>query len=737
MAGSFDLFRRNQRIALAALAIMAMIAFFVLPPFLQMGGGGGGGGGDPVVVSWKGGEFRQSGMERAVAMRSVVNRFLAESLAAAGGDPSRMNFLPDDERSVVRSTLLAREAAANGIVVSDAAINDFLGQFTNNLVRQDQFDEIISRLRLGPMGVSQHDLFEALRTALAAQGMQVLFQSGFSGDPPGWRWDYFRRLEQAATVEVVPVVAESLAGEVAAPSEATLKAFFERYKEDLPAARSPEPGFKEPHRAKFEYLVAKREAFEAEAAKNVTDEQIAAFYEKNKTSLFRAKRAEESKPEASKSEAKADGTSEAKADGEATPADAGATPAADPAPEPPAADADKKPEAATPAPSGAAAGGSRFTPVAFKQPQSEPAASPPAAAEAKPSAEPPAETPPVATADADKAAKDKVATEPEAAADFEPLEKVKDDIRKRLAGEAAEQRIDAVFTAVAGDMSRYAQDVALWQARHKDRGVAAPTPPDVDKIAKLQGLEAGRSELLTAEGAIASGPIGGSFELVADRSSRFGIRQQRWLDMIFASGAPSLRPVTSRDPEGNRYISWKTEDQPEFVPTFDVARKDVEHAWRIVEARSLARAKAEAIARQADASKQTLEAAAAAAGGLKAATVGPFSWLTQGTVPFGTAPSLSQPEGLSMPGEEFMQAVFGLQPGQTTVAFNEPRTVCYAIRSVSLEPAVEKLRERFVEERNDQRRLAMVAQRETSKAVGAWAENLENRYDLEWKREPR
>ena len=26
--------------------------------------------------------------------------------------------------------------------------------------------------------------------------------------PPGWRWDAFRRLEQGATVEVVPVVAE-------------------------------------------------------------------------------------------------------------------------------------------------------------------------------------------------------------------------------------------------------------------------------------------------------------------------------------------------------------------------------------------------------------------------------------------------------------------------------------------------------------------------------------------------
>jgi len=221
MAGSFDIFRRNQRVALAALAIMAMIAFFVLPPFLQLSGGGGGGR-DPVVVSWQGGELRESGIERAVAMRAVLNRFLAESAAASGRDPAQLGLLPDDERSVVRTAVLAKEAEANGVVVSDAAINDFLGQWTNNLVRQEQFDQIIGRLRVGPMGVSQHDLFESLRTVLAAQSMQMLFQSGFAGDPPGWRWDYFRRLEQSATVEAVPVVVETFAADVVAPSEATL-----------------------------------------------------------------------------------------------------------------------------------------------------------------------------------------------------------------------------------------------------------------------------------------------------------------------------------------------------------------------------------------------------------------------------------------------------------------------------------------------------------------------------------
>jgi len=743
MAGSFDVFRRNQRAALAALAIMAMVAFFVLPPFLQMGGGGGGGR-DPVVVSWQGGELRESGVERAVAMRGVLNRFLMESAAASGRDPAQIGLLPDDERSVVRTAVLAREAEANGVVVSDAAINDFLGQWTNNLVRQEQFDQIIGRLRVGPMGVSQYDLFETLRTVLAAQSMQMLFQSGFAGDPPGWRWDYFRRLEQSATVEVVPVVAETLAADVAAPSEATLRAFFEQYKDDLPAARSAEPGFREPHRAKYEYLVAKTETFEAAAAKEVTDAQIAEYYEKNKTSLFRAKPAAE-KPAADKPAADKPAADKAAGEKPAGEKPAGEKPAGEAQDAAPEAGKPVAPQAQEPASQPAPDKGSdvrrsRFSPVAFRQPAAAEARPAPGAANepATPAAEKDGkQESSAAEKKAEGAETEKKAAPPtDEAANFEPLEKVKDDIRKRLARQEADKRIDAIFSAIATDMTRYAEDFALWQAGGKDAGTAAPAPPNFDKIAATQGLEAGRSDLVTADQAVAAGPLGGSFELVPDATSRFGIRQQRWIDMIFGRGAPTLRPVTSRDVEGNRSISWKTEDQPEFTPTFQSARADVERAWRIVEARSLARKKAEDIVRQVG-EGQTLAAAVAAAPQLKAEKVGPFTWLTQGTVPLGTPPSLSQPEGISMPGEEFMQAVFGLEPGKATVAFNEPRTVCYVIRLDGLEPPLEKLRTRFMEARDDQRRLAMVAQRETSRAAAAWVEALEKRHALTWHREPR
>ena len=123
--------------------------------------------------------------------------------------------------------------------------------------------------------------------------------------------------------------------------------------------------------------------------------------------------------------------------------------------------------------------------------------------------------------------------------------------------------------------------------------------------------------------------------------------------------------------------------------------------------------------------------------GVEAATVGPFTWLTRGTAPFGSVPTISQPDGVQMPGEEFMRAVFALEPGQTAVAFNEPETICYAIRLAAYEPAEDTLRERFVDASTDPRRMAMLAEQETSDVRSRWLEGVEKRYGVEWKRDPR
>jgi len=711
MAGSFSFFRTYQRSLLVFVAILAMLAFFVLPPFLQMGNDYG--GGDPLVADWTGGEIREGGIERAVAMRSIINRFLMEIAATAGRDPAQLPLFPETEEQVVRTLLFAKEAAANGLMVSDTAINDFLSQWTNNLVRSEQFDEIISRLRLGPTAVSQHDLFEALRSELAARHMLILFQTGFSGDPPGWRWDYFRRLKQNATIEVVPVIVEKSADDVPLPSQQKLRGFFEKYKNDLPEARSAEPGFREPHRVKYQFLVAKAESFQAEAAKDVSDEQISEYYEKNKATLYRVKEPEGKEPETPDAQKKSAATDSGATD---TDTSADTKKSADPDSAPPDSAVDKPAEDKPAEDKGARSSNRPFTTVAFKQPADQ------------------SETP-----DKPAGAPSETSSQPDSPAEssekFEPLESVKETIREQLARVQANKKIDAIFTAVAADLTLYAEDYALWQAR-QTAGSEAPKMPDFDAIAKAQGLEAGLSELVTPGEAINAGPVGGSFEFVPDPGSRFGIRQQRWLEMIYGSGSMVLRPITSRDVQGNRYLTIKIEDQPEFTPSFEAARKGVERAWQIIEARGTARKRAEDIIEEASAKKQSLEATVAKRSDVKVRQVGPFTWLSQSASPMERPPFISQPDDLFIPGEELMRSVFGLTANQTAVAFNEPQTICYAVRLLSLTPTDTQLRERFLDARSDQQSLAMVAQGEFSAAFGDWVEGLEKRYKLDWKRPP-
>ncbi len=708
MAGSFDVFRKYQRSLLVAVAILAMLAFFVLPPFLQMGSNAS--YGDPVVVSWKGGSLRESELERAVAMQAAVNRFIMQSAATAGRDPSRLSLFPENEEAVVRTLLLAAEARENGVGVSDRAVNDYLSQVTNDMVRPEQLNGIIAGLRIGPMGVSQADLFSALRTDRAAWASLIMGQAAFSGDPPGWRWEAFRRLEQSAVVEVVPIDVRGLADEVPGPSEAVLRAFFDRFKERLPEPESREPGFREPHRVGVEYLVANRKKVEESVKAEVTDEAIAAYYEKNKERMFRAAKKEEPAKEDSKTE---DSKKQ------------------EPKKEDPAKNEPTTPESVKA--DGPAKEGDRVE-REVKRLDTDDAAKPAAAAAAdKPAAEGDAKS----TVDADKGASGGEAKESTPSSEeFEPLEKVKDRIRDDLVRERAEKKIDAIFTAAAADVTGYAEDLAVWRARGEGKA-AAPRRPDPEAIAKVQGLESGTTGMVSVRDAAEIAGIGRSFEFTPDPGSRFGVRQQSWLEMMFGRSSLLLRPATSRDVDGNRYLSWKIEDRPEFTPAFDEAKANVEKAWRIVEARELSRKKAAEIVRKAESEKATLEAAVAGRDDVKATQVGPFTFLTQGAAPLDAPAVLSSPKGLDLPGEAFMKAVFALEPGGTAVVFNEPETVCYCVRLVSYEPTADELRQRFLDGREDQARLVMVSQRQYQRQFGEWVGSLDKKYAVEWKRPPR
>jgi hypothetical protein len=756
MAGSFNFFRKYQRSMLVAVAVLAMLAFFVLPPFLQMGAGSS--SADPIVVSWKGGAVREDQLERAVALRTLANRFLMQAAATAGRDPSRLPAFPEGEELIVREMLLAKEAEKIGLTVSNTAINEFIAAWTNNMVRQDQLDGIIAGLRYGRTPVLAADLFESLRTALVARNTLLLFQTGFSGDPPGWRWDFYKRLEQSATIKAFPVEVENLATSIEAPSESELRAYFEKFKNNLPSARSPNPGFKEPHRVRYTSLMADQKEFEDEAEKTITEKDVKEFYETNKESRFRqsppdAPLTQESAPSPTddKSEVKAgkeSGEGKTLKDSPEAPSQPEQS-AKENAPKDSSEKKSKESrgqekDASQPLDSESSSTNhrTRVIPVTFqvkeetegtdssaKDASQQPEKAPVTGAAIPDSVEPPPADNPAATKENKEPAD---SSEPEMT--FQPLEEVAEQIRQEISRQRATETIDAIFSALAADVNAYAEDRALWIARGKD-GDKEPTPPDAMKIAEKQSLVAVESDWLTVNEAADSGGIGSSFEFVPDPSSRFGIRQQRWLEVMFGDGTIPLRPVTSRDAEGNRYFSWKQDDQEERVPAFEEARDNVEKAWRIVEARPLALEQSTSLVAKMNEkgfveslSKAELE---------KVQDIGPFTWLTQGAAGVNAAPVLSSPQGLAMPGNAMMQKVFATTEGKSVAVFNEPKTICYVIGVLAFQPPENELQNRFEGILGDQRRLSMVAQTAFAEVFMDWIAGLEKDLELTWNRDPR
>lgn len=472
----------------------------------------------------------------------------------------------------------------------------------------------------------------------------------------------------------------------------------------------------------------------AASTEAVTDDEIATFYEENKATLFAVPTGEDAatadEPKAVEPEIKA--ADEPKAE----PAPAG-EPAAEGTEEPQKADAEASP-AAEPGDSGRARRATRsIRTVAFmKQAEAAGDAEQPAETGASSTAvetatEPTADAAPAASAAADQPA---AATADNAAPSssepgVKPLAEVREEIRGQLGRQAADRKLGEIFDTIAGRIASYAEELDLAVAL----GNKPPAEPDLDAMAAEFGLDGLRSEFVSAAEAVAAGGIGTSFQL--SFSERFGVRQQRWIDMVFSPELPRWRPLVTRDIAGNRYLSWKSEERPAFTPPLAEVRPEVERVWRLMEARPLAKKRAEKLL--ADADGKSLAEAVAGQEGLEATTAGPFTWLTRGTAPFGSAPMLSDPDGVQMAGEGFMEAVFSLPPGGTTVAFNEPQTVCYAIRLVSLEPGEELLRQRFLDEAADPRRIAAVAETDVRGVYARWLADVTRRQGVEWQRPPR
>jgi hypothetical protein len=277
---------------------------------------------------------------------------------------------------------------------------------------------------------------------------------------------------------------------------------------------------------------------------------------------------------------------------------------------------------------------------------------------------------------------------------YEPLEKVQDEIREILARDKAVdelQRIMGEATAkLQAEYNRYGVKVA--QARELKK----PIPPAPEKLrgldwlAKEYGLTAQQTALLT-DREVLDLPVG---KAVDDQTGRMNVAQALFLALDL------YEPFLAKDITGDRYLVAKIEDQPKRVPTFDEARDKVAAAWKRIEAAKLAEKKAKELADELETSTQPFAEFFADKGYDVIPQTELFSWRSY----LGGMPGQGYPAGLGdIPelkniGEEFMQVAFGLKENEAAGLLNYDHTVAYVIRLHTRQYTEEQLKKLFLDE---------------------------------------
>ena len=348
------------------------------------------------------------------------------------------------------------------------------------------------------------------------------------------------------------------------------------------------------------------------------------------------------------------------------------------------------------------------------------------------------------------------AAEPEP--EYRSLEEVSDEIRRKLASQVAQDRLDEALEAVRGEITQYYQDRALWQAKLLDDPKApAPEFPDIESIAKEQGLSFGTVPEVDIFG-IEEYEIGKAEDFVwLQRPGSPMPRQQRTTlaGDAFTPGLPLYKPKRfpgqSRNPmtisRGNaeiQYVYWKTGETEEHVPELKDVRDEVVKAWKAREALKLARKAADDAAEQA---RQSGASLASKFGGEKVIETDATTFYDKMSVIMARMRQgylqTSEIEGIEGVGEEFMRTVFKQQAGDVCVAVNQPETEVCVVRIKTDRPSREELQRDFKEALTKGAppglpyEVQLLAAGDVGRFFRDWIQDFDKKMEVDWKRDPR
>ncbi len=716
MASPFAVFRKHQKILIATLGLLAMIAFVFLPMILK-GLGEGGRSKDPVAVTSNYGDLTESQLQSMRNRRQTVIQFLQRAVDAAAFDREttyrrKMGieefFGNAGEESTVDLWLLVQRAKQLGMTISDGAVSDFIGSaVTDNRVTNEQFAHLYKSMK-----ISEDVIFDTLQGELLARELQEAFSTSLGGTTPAQRWEYFQRLNRKVEIEVAAVAVADYVDRVEDPDDDVLQKFFAEHKGELAGPMSPQPGFRVPPKAAVSYVRADVSKY-LDAAP-VTDEEIEKYYLNNRDQRF-------VKPELP-------GLDEG--DQKTAPAEA----------KPPEKPVEKKPAQKPEAKPAATEAKKPVAPNKDAPNKDAPNKDGPSPQDKKTSARDSnspfrlvstAEKKPV-----EKKAEDQPATKPveKKAEDskYQPLDDVRAEIRqilaaeKQAAGIKAFGEVETSLQPIREAVTRHRRDLSQYKIK-KSEGEEATEPqsPDFQALAKQNALTFHKTGLIS---------VAEMADLDIGRSMVDG--GQSFLGYVYSTSNLN-RPRVARDMGRNIYMFWITDSSKEKVPKFEDegVRATVLAAWKMDKAREIALEEAEKLAQETRQSKKTL---GEALGGLRVVEKsGPFSWITRAPVPGAQGQTrllMSRVEHVDKAGDKFMRKVYDLEVGGISVAMNQPQDVAYVVQLEKTEPSDTVLWIGF--QADPYSVYAAVGRSDQMNILKTWVDGIRNDAGLKWERKP-
>lgn len=753
MASPFHVFRKNQKILIATLGLLAIGAFVFLPMVLKMmtGPDAGRAGENPVVVTTtKYGNLTLRDIGIMQGQKRKLHSFFSDLVSqtcrsnqfSLRQNLGKINayFGNTQEESVVTNWLLTQRAKELGMRVNDDGVMNFIESVTDNNINPQVMKELLRRYE-----ISEDTLFALLQQELLWVNFAQSLQYSFLAGTPAQRWNQYQRLNRNVSAQVSPVVAADFVKKVSEPTEKQLKEFFEEHKTNITQPDSSVPGFRIAEMADIKYLKANYDQFANPAS--VTDEEIKKYYNENreyykKFDLPGVEGIELSSPLQGLPGSGIDLDKSPVAETPATETTPGTTePEEKSTPETTEPEETPAPTTEKPESSSSNVTRSRFHLVSMQEPKDQKAAEPKTETTPNQPAETaqpkePSETPTTTDTDISPstlgANLSELKTAPSDAPTtltgdtYRPLSEVKDSIRSHLASQKALQRMQRELKIAKKKIDDHYRDVAISDDEKN------PPVLDFAKLAKKHGLTLNQTDLVTTlelrETDIGKSIIDGTRQSVAD---------------IIIESAHNEQLRNSMDSDLNQYLFWRVKKTEEKTPKFDDegVREKVVKAWKEVQSRDLAMKEAERLAEIARKSKKTLGNSIAKSQGVTVKPTGFFSWFKY-YLPAGTyqrrSIQLGDPTNVDKPGFDFMEAVYDLQPKEITTAMNEPKTVVYVIQLIDTDTDTKagkkRLWKNFLKEPFQS--YAEVAHFDQLKAKFKWMKNLTEEAGLEWERPP-